>query len=179
MTHDQLKQMGRKLMEVAIRELPSPTQAFHLVGKDGKIEVVLLGGEMTNSGKCKDIVSDYIRQRIKMDGVQAVLMVSDTYAVVMDRKDQVAIRRAQRAIKMGLSVLQGEALGIWKKGEAIAVTCESIDGLAYFLKQPYLRDPADQSKTILEDLEEYYEAAPCESRFTGLFAATRSRVEST
>ncbi len=121
MTIEHLKALAQNALEHGIeriRETGDLTMMFHLVGPHHH-DIVAVAGDVTNSEAAKAELARDLKARVKAEGIEAVIMVSDTYIAEMTR-EQEAVKAAFR-----LTVEDCFNLGMIPKREAVSATLES------------------------------------------------------
>ena len=122
MTIEDLKAIAQKALDYGIeciREGGELHLMFHLIGRDGVHEIVVCASDITNSEEAKAAFSRKLKERVRERGVEAVIMVSDTYIADITPEQE----KVKRAFQM--TVEDCWKAGMFPKREAVTVTLES------------------------------------------------------
>lgn len=123
MTIEELKAIAQKALDYGIeciRDDGELHMMFHLIGRDGGREMVVCADDITNSEEAKAAFARKLKERVRERGVEAVIMVSDTYICDSMTLAQDAIRREFR-----MTIEDCWKAGIIPKREAVSATLES------------------------------------------------------
>jgi Icc-related predicted phosphoesterase len=169
MTIEELKALAQRVMDTGIeqiRETGSLMQKFILAKRDGGLDYMVIGGDITNSESAKSALSQEIKKRIATGDVQAVIHLSDTWFAKITPENQ----RIKE--KLHMNVEEAAAFGLCEKAEAVMVTLESPI-LNLIMQQAYERDGNKVtlvgSVVTADDTDGTFRSDP--ARFTGLFHA--------
>jgi hypothetical protein len=175
MTVEDLKVIAQKALDFGIeriRETGDLHMMFHLVGRE-KTEIVMCAGDVTNSEAAKAELSRDLKARVRAGGVEAVVMLSDTYIAEMTPAQE----KLKRAFRM--TVEDCFNAGMIPKREAVTVTLESPI-YAQIARQEYRRVDggraielagAPQIISSIEDANGI--SGKYSGRFTGWFPTAR------
>lgn len=175
MTIPELKKQARMAFDFAVQRMRENNgdlnQMFHLVKRDGSVEVLLIDGAISNSEQEKIKLSRLIKARVATGEIVAVIMMSDTFVATISQENEM-IRR-----KLRMNVDEASAFGLCEKQEAVVVMLESPI-YQQMLQQIYRRDPKDGRKiTLVGELKITDNSDPnmkmAPARFTGYFAESK------
>lgn len=82
MTIVELKDHAARMLDFGIEQIRTNgdlRQMFHLVCRDGTIEVMLIDGRITNSEDAKRALGRQLKARVATGEIEAVIQLSDTY----------------------------------------------------------------------------------------------------
>ncbi len=175
MTIPELKEQARMAFDFAVQRMRENNgdlnQMFHLVRRDGSVEILLIEGAISNSEDEKLNLSRLIRARVATGDIEAVIMMADAFvASITPENDEI-----RRALKM--NVAEASAFGLCEKQEAVIVIMESPI-YQQMLQQIYRRDPEDGTKITLvgePEIKDSSDPHVCmmPARFTGYFAESK------
>lgn len=158
MNIDALKRFAANMLRDAIEDLRrkgSIFAAFHLMKRDGGLELYLLDGPVTNSRNMKDQVAAKIRARVASGEITAVVFRSDTFwSEIAPEQDR--IRRS-----FGMNVEEAAAAGLCVAHEGVMVILESPiyhqlsrqeyrrhDGRIELVGDPFVEDDTDPANGL-------------------------------
>lgn len=113
MTIVELKDHAARMLDFGIEQIRTKgdlRQMFHLVCRDGTIEIIMVHGEVTNSEEAKRALGRLLKARVAAGEIEAVIQLSDTFWTSDMDPEKDKIRQAldmtiEQAAKAGLCTL--------------------------------------------------------------------------
>ena len=102
MTIEELKAIAQKELDYGIECIRDDGELhlmFHLIGRDGSREVFVCASDITNSEEAKAAFSRKLKERVRERGVEAVIMVSDTYIADITPEQEKVKRAFQMTVE--------------------------------------------------------------------------------
>jgi hypothetical protein len=122
MTIDELRGLVDGIFAASVRQLQETgdlMQKIHVIKHDGSIDVIVLGGDITNNAGAKSVLGRILHQRVEAGDVEAIIMASDVFwAQISDENQKIRVA-------LGLNVEQSAAAGLCEMQEAVVVTVET------------------------------------------------------